>query len=61
MVSLDLQDESAKVVRLTVLGARHIAAVKELAFGAMVEIEGADCTEYKGNLSLFVNSRSTFT
>eukprot|EP00971_Amphidinium_carterae_P279320 5545029-Amphidinium_carterae.2 len=27
----------------------------------MVEIEGADCTEFKGNLSLFANSRSSLT
>eukprot|EP00971_Amphidinium_carterae_P207593 4119232-Amphidinium_carterae.1 len=39
MVCVEFLDESAKVVRLTTLGARHIAAIKELAFGAMVEIE----------------------
>eukprot|EP00971_Amphidinium_carterae_P279828 5554761-Amphidinium_carterae.1 len=27
----------------------------------MVEIEGADCTEFKGNLSLFANSLSSLT
>eukprot|EP00971_Amphidinium_carterae_P163648 3244637-Amphidinium_carterae.1 len=58
MVCFELQDEFSKVVRITILGARHIAAVKELAFGAMVEMEGADCTDVKGNLSLFANSRS---
>eukprot|EP00971_Amphidinium_carterae_P313333 6227033-Amphidinium_carterae.1 len=55
------KDESAKVVRLTALGARHIVAVKELAFGAMVEIESVDCTDFKGNLSLFANSRTSLT
>eukprot|EP00971_Amphidinium_carterae_P010755 212474-Amphidinium_carterae.1 len=63
MLFVELKDESTptRVVRLTVLGERHIAALKNLVFGATAEIEGADCTEFRGHCSLFANSRSSFS